>query len=156
MWIKGKENQLAGLTKLKAVNWPRTWPSLSFCKKQPCPSLSVVHTGFILPLCHSHSPAVLHCSLLTQNNTHYVRGKPLPFFHTQDIETYPCFLLAHKTTVEFYFLGKLQRETKTNPTSWKWKRCSLSGSLYFPFLFSSHHEIQPEQRQEYQHCPINH
>ena len=75
MWIKGKENQLAGLTKLKAVNWPRTWPSLSFCKKQPCPSLSVVHTGLILSLGHSHSPAVLHCSLLTQNNTSLRQGK---------------------------------------------------------------------------------
>ena len=75
MWIKGKENQLAGLTKLKAVNWPRTWPSLSFCKKQPCPSLCVVHTGLILPLCHSHSPAVLHYSLLTQNNTSLHQGK---------------------------------------------------------------------------------
>ena len=46
------------------------------------------------------------------SNACWVRGKPLPFFHIHDIETYSCFLVAHKKTVQFYFLEKLQRETK--------------------------------------------
>ena len=111
IWIKGKKNQVAGLTKLRAVHGLRTWTLLSFCLKQPCPSLSVVHIDLILPLCHSLGPSYAAWSLLTQN-TSLCQGKPLPFFHIHDIETYPCFLVAHKTTVEFYFLAKLQRETK--------------------------------------------
>ena len=111
IWIKGKKNQVVGLTKLMAVHGLRTWPLLSFCLKQPCPSLSVVHIDLILPLCHSLGPSY---AALNFANPEYitVSGKPLPFFHIHDIETYPCFLLVHKTTVEFYFLVKLQRETK--------------------------------------------
>ena len=65
----------------------------------------------ILPLCHSLGPSY---AALKFANPEYiaVSGKPLPFFHIHDIETYPCFLAAHKKTVEFYFLAKLQRETK--------------------------------------------
>ena len=111
IWIKGKKNQVAGLTKLRAVHGLRTWTLLSFCLKQPCPSLSVVHIDLILPLCHSLGPSYAAWSLLTQN-TSLCQGKPLPFFHIHDIETYPCFLLANTPPVEFYFLAKLQRETK--------------------------------------------
>lgn len=87
---------------------------------------------------------------------HHLRGKALPFLHTQDSEAFPCFLLAHKTTVEVYFLGKLQRETKKKSNILKAKEMQPLWLLYFPFLFSPHHEIEPEQRQEYQHCPISH
>ena len=111
IWIKGKKNQVAGLTKLRAVHGLRTWPLLSFCLKQPCPSLSVVHIDLILPLCHSLGPSY---AALKFANPEYITasGKPLPFFHIHDIETYPCFLLANTPPVEFYFLAKLQRETK--------------------------------------------
>ena len=111
LWFKGKKNQVAGLTKLRAVHGLRTWPSLSFSQKQPCPSLSVVHIDLILPLCHSLGPSY---AALKFANPEYitVSGKPLPFFHIHDIETYPCFLLANTPPVEFYFLAKLQRETK--------------------------------------------
>ena len=111
IWIKGKKNQVAGLTKLRAVHGLRTWTLLSFCLKQPCPSLSVVHIDLILPLCHSLGPS--YAGLKFANPEYItVSGKPLPFFHIHDIETYPCFLLANTPPVEFYFLVKLQRETK--------------------------------------------
>ena len=131
---------------------------MSFCKKQPCPSLSVVHTGLIVSLClrlvpscaalqfanseyvtaaaakslqscptlcnpidssppGSPIPGILQARTLewvaiSFSNACWVRGKPLLFFHIHDIETYSCFLVAHKKTGQFYFLEKLQRETK--------------------------------------------
>jgi hypothetical protein len=57
IWIKGKKNQVAGLTKLRAVHGLRTWPSLRFYQKQPCPSFSVVPIDLILPLCLSLGPS---------------------------------------------------------------------------------------------------
>ena len=57
IWIKGKKNQVAGLTKLRAVHGFRTWLSLIFYQKQPCHSISVVHIDLILPLCHSLGPS---------------------------------------------------------------------------------------------------
>ena len=113
IWIKGKKNQVTGLTKLRAVYRLRTWPSLSFYQKQPCPSLSVVHIDPILPFCHSLGPSY---AALKFANPEYITvsgGKPLPFFHIHDSESFPCFLvLHHKTMVQFNFLAKLQRETK--------------------------------------------
>ena len=117
---------------------------MSFCKKQPCPSLSVVHTGLIVSLClrlvpscaalqfanseyitaaaaaakslqscptvcdpidgsppGSPIPGILQARTLewvaiSFSNACWVRGKPLLFFHIHDIETYSCFLVAHK------------------------------------------------------------
>ena len=73
---------------------------------------------------------MLHCSLLTQNIS-LCQGKPLSFFHIHDIKTYPCFLVAHKTTVEFYSLGKLQRETKKSNLL---KVMQPLGLSFLPFL----------------------
>lgn len=105
------------------------------------------------PSATAWAPAMLHWSLLTQNIS-LCQGKHLPFFHIHDIKTYPCFLVAHKKIVEFCFLAKLQRETKKNLMSWKWR--SPSGFLSFPFLLSPHHELQPEKEQWDESCPISH
>ena len=112
-WIKWKKNEVTNPAKQRAVNWPRTFPSLSFWQTQLCPSLSVVHTGPILPLCLSMSPAVLHWSLLTQK-TSLCQGKATSLFSyswRSDLHllSFCLHLFSH---LEFYFLGKLQRKTK--------------------------------------------
>ena len=111
IWIKGKKNQVAGLTKLRAVHRLRTWPSLSFYQKQACLSLSVVHIDLILPFCHRLGPS--YAALKFANPAYItVSGENhFPSFMFMTV-SFPCFLVAHKRTVQFYFLAKLQRETK--------------------------------------------
>ena len=111
--IKWKKNEATDLAKQRAVNRPRTFPSLSFWQTQLCPSLSVVHTGLFLPLCLSTSPAVLHWSLLTQNIS-LCQGKATSLFSYSWHSDWHWFsfglhLFSH---LEFYFLGKVQRKTK--------------------------------------------
>ena len=134
MWIKGKENQLAGLTKLKAVNWPRTWPSLSFCKKQPCPSLCVVHTGLILPLCHSHSPAVLHYSLLTQNNTSLHQGKTTSLLSYSGHWDLPLFSSCPQNNCAILLSRKVAKRNKNKSNVLKVKEMQPLWLSLLPFL----------------------
>ena len=145
--IKWKKNEATDLAKQRAVNRPRTFPSLSFWQTQLCPSLSVVHTGLILPLCLSTSPAVLHWSLLTQN-TSLCQGKATSLFSYSWHSDWHWFsfglhLFSH---LEFYFLGKVQRKTKKSKVL-KMIEYSPSGFLYFLLLISPHHELGLEQEQ---------
>ena len=84
--------------------WASVWSS-------HVPAFLLFILTWSFPSATAQAPAMRHWSLLIQN-TSLCQGKPLPFFHIHDIETYPCFLLANTPPVEFYFLAKLQRETK--------------------------------------------
>ena len=152
--IKWKKNEATDLAKQRAVNRPRTFPSLSFWQTQLCPSLSVVHTGLILPLCLSMSPAVVHWSLLTQN-TSLCQGKATSLFsYSWHLDwhwfSFGLHLFSH---LEFYFLGKVQRKTKKSKVL-KMIEYSPSGFLYYLLLFSPHHELGLEQEQWDSSCPV--
>ena len=153
IWIKGKKNQLDGLTKLRAVHGLRTWPSSSFCQKHPCPSLSVVHVDLILPLCHSLGPS--YAALQFANPEYITVSGKAPFFLSyswhQDL---PLFSSCPQNNCGILLSRKIAKRNKKNLTSWKW--CSPSGFLSFPFLLSPHQELQPEKEQWDESCPISH
>ena len=76
-----------------------------------CISLILVHIGLILPLCHSPVPS---CAALKFANSGYVtvsRENHFPSSIFITLKTYIPFV--HKTHLQLYFLGNLQRETKS-------------------------------------------
>ena len=74
----------------------------------------LVHTGLILPLCHSPVPS---CAALKFANSEYVTvsgENHFPSSTFMTLKTYTCFVFVHKTHLQLQFLGNLQRETKSN------------------------------------------
>lgn len=136
-WIKWKKNEATDLAKQRAVNWPRTFPSLSFWQTQLCPS----QTSAALKFANSEY-------VIVSGESHF------PFFIFMTFRfTFLFFGLHLFSHLEFYFLGKLQRKTKKSKVL-KMIEYSPSGFLYFLLLFSPHHELGLEQEQWDSSCPV--
>ena len=154
MWIKGKENQLAGLTKLKAFNWLRTWPSLSFSKKQPCPSLSVVHIGLILPLCHSLLP---RRAALQFANSEYLIMSGENHFPSSWHWDLPLFSCCPQNNCAILLSRKLaKRNKKKNSNVLKVIEMQPLWPSLLPFIVLASSWNRTRAEEEYQHCPISH
>ena len=119
----------------------------------------LAEAAMCLPSCCSYwpHPSPLHslvpiCAARKLANIEHitcVRGKPLPFFHIHEIQTYICFLFAHKTKVSFYSLGKLSQETKKSAVLKMIESAVPLPFFYFPLLFLPHHEFKlPLEQQD--------
>ena len=106
----------------------------------------------ILPLCHSLGPSY---AALKFANPEYitVSGKATSFLSYSWHWDLPLFSTCPQNNCGILLSSEISKRKK-NLTSWKW--CSSSGFLFFPFLFSPHHELQPDKEQWHQSCPISH
>ena len=110
---------MAGLTKLKAVNRSRTCPSLSFCEKQPCPSLCVVHIGLIVSLCLRRVPS---CAALQFANSEYVTGSGenhFPSFIFMTLRLTLVLLLPTKKKKKNWAILLSRKVIKRNKKIWR-------------------------------------
>ena len=99
------------------------------------------------------SPAVLHWSLLTQN-TSLGQGQTTSLLSYSWYWDLPLFSIAHTEKCAILLSRKVaKRNKKTNVL--KGIEMQPLWLLYFPLLFSHHHQLQPQQEQWDKSCPVS-
>ena len=99
------------------------------------------------------SPAVLHWSLLTQN-TSLGQGQTTSLLSYSWYWDLPLFSIAHTKKCAILLSRKVaKRNKKTNVL--KGIEMQPLWLLYFPLLFSHHHQLQPQQEQWDKSCPVS-
>ena len=126
------------------------WASV---RSSPVPAFLLFILASSFPSASDLSPAVLHWSLLTQN-TSLGQGQTTSLLSYSWHWDLPLFSIAHTEKCAILLSRKVaKRNKKTNVL--KGIEMQPLWLLYFPLLFSHHHQLQPQQEQWDKSCPIS-
>ena len=126
------------------------WASV---RSSPVPAFLLFILASSFPSASDLSPAVLHWSLLTQN-TSLGQGKTTSLLSYSWHWDLPLFSIAHTKKCAILLSRKVaKRNKKTNVL--KGIEMQPLWLLYFPLLFSHHHQLQPQQEQWDKSCPVS-
>ena len=126
------------------------WASV---RSSPVPAFLLFILASSFPSASDLSPAVLHWSLLTQN-TSLGQGQTTSLLSYSWYWDLPLFSIAHTKKCAILLSRKVaKRNKKTNVL--KGIEMQPLWLLYFPLLFSHHHQLQPQQEQWDKSCPIS-
>ena len=126
--------------------WASVWSS-------PVPAFLLFILASSFPSASDLSPAVLHWSLLTQN-TSLGQGQTTSLLSYSWYWDLPLFSIAHTEKCAILLSRKVaKRNKKTNVL--KGIEMQPLWLLYFPLLFSHHHQLQPQQEQWDKSCPVS-
>ena len=126
------------------------WASV---RSSPVPAFLLFILASSFPSASDLSPAVLHWSLLTQN-TSLGQGQTTSLLSYSWYWDLPLFSIAHTEKCAILLSRKVaKRNKKTNVL--KGIEMQPLWLLYFPLLFSHHHQLQPQQEQWDKSCPIS-
>ena len=126
------------------------WASV---RSSPVPAFLLFILASSFPSASDLSPAVLHWSLLTQN-TSLGQGQTTSLLSYSWHWDLPLFSIAHTKKCAILLSRKVaKRNKKTNVL--KGIEMQPLWLLYFPLLFSHHHQLQPQQEQWDKSCPIS-
>ena len=126
------------------------WASV---RSSPVPAFLLFILASSFPSASDLSPAVLHWSLLTQN-TSLGQGQTTSLLSYSWHWDLPLFSIAHTEKCAILLSRKVaKRNKKTNVL--KGIEMQPLWLLYFPLLFSHHHQLQPQQEQWDKSCPVS-
>ena len=126
------------------------WASV---RSSPVPAFLLFILASSFPSASDLSPAVLHWSLLTQN-TSLGQGQTTSLLSYSWYWDLPLFSIAHTEKCAILLSRKVaKRNKKTNVL--KGIEMQPLWLLYFPLLFSHHHQLQPQQEQWDKSCPVS-
>ena len=126
------------------------WASV---RSSPVPAFLLFILASSFPSASDLSPAVLHWSLLTQN-TSLGQGQTTSLLSYSWHWDLPLFSIAHTKKCAILLSRKVaKRNKKTNVL--KGIEMQPLWLLYFPLLFSHHHQLQPQQEQWDKSCPVS-
>ena len=126
------------------------WASV---RSSPVPAFLLFILASSFPSASDLSPAVLHWSLLTQN-TSLGQGQTTSLLSYSWYWDLPLFSIAHTEKCAILLSRKVaKRNKKTNIL--KGIEMQPLWLLYFPLLFSHHHQLQPQQGQWDKSCPVS-
>ena len=126
------------------------WASV---RSSPVPAFLLFILASSFPSASDLSPAVLHWSLLTQN-TSLGQGQTTSLLSYSWHWDLPLFSIAHTEKCAILLSRKVaKRNKKTNVL--KGIEMQPLWLLYFPLLFSHHHQLQPQQGQWDKSCPVS-
>ena len=126
------------------------WASV---RSSPVPAFLLFILASSFPSASDLSPAVLHWSLLTQN-TSLGQGQTTSLLSYSWHWDLPLFSIAHTEKCAILLSRKVaKRNKKTNIL--KGIEMQPLWLLYFPLLFSHHHQLQPQQEQWDKSCPVS-
>ena len=126
------------------------WASV---RSSPVPAFLLFILASSFPSASDLSPAVLHWSLLTQN-TSLGQGQTTSLLSYSWYWDLPLFSIAHTEKCAILLSRKVaKRNKKTNIL--KGIEMQPLWLLYFPLLFSHHHQLQPQQEQWDKSCPVS-
>ena len=126
------------------------WASV---RSSPVPAFLLFILASSFPSASDLSPAVLHWSLLTQN-TSLGQGQTTSLLSYSWYWDLPLFSIAHTEKCAILLSRKVaKRNKKTNIL--KGIEMQPLWLLYFPLLFSHHHQLQLQQEQWDKSCPVS-
>ena len=126
------------------------WASV---RSSPVPAFLLFILASSFPSASDLSPAVLHWSLLTQN-TSLGQGQTTSLLSYSWHWDLPLFSIAHTKKCAILLSRKVaKRNKKTNIL--KGIEMQPLWLLYFPLLFSHHHQLQLQQEQWDKSCPVS-
>ena len=126
------------------------WASV---RSSPVPAFLLFILASSFPSASDLSPAVLHWSLLTQN-TSLGQGQTTSLLSYSWHWDLPLFSIAHTEKCAILLSRKVAKRNKTTNVL-KGIEMQPLWLLYFPLLFSHHHQLQPQQEQWDKSCPIS-
>ena len=126
------------------------WASV---RSSPVPAFLLFILASSFPSASDLSPAVLHWSLLTQN-TSLGQGQTTSLLSYSWHWDLPLFSIAHTEKCAILLSRKVAKRNKTTNVL-KGIEMQPLWLLYFPLLFSHHHQLQPQQEQWDKSCPVS-